>query len=151
MQFLIFHLGKDRYGLSTRHLVRILPLMGVKQLPQAPPYVAGLINWHSTPVPVIDLVALTCKMSCSAQFDTRILLTEFCADDGTTHWLGLMVERVSHLENIDPSLFSTSGVSNADAPYLGKVTATDGLLLQLIELEHVLPAEVRRLLFQPGA
>lgn len=151
MQFLIFHLGQDRYGLSTRHVVRVLPLMAFKHIPHAPPHVAGLMNYHGTPVPVIDLGVLTRQVACPAQFDTRIVLTEFAADDGATHLLGLLVERVSHLDHIDPAAFSASGVSNVGAPYLGQVVATDGALLQLIELEHVLPAAVRALLFQPAA
>lgn len=149
MQFLVFHLGKDRYGLSTRQLLRVLPLMALKHLPQAPDYVAGLMNYHGAPVPVIDLGMLACAASCSAHFDTRILLTDFCAGDGTRHLLGLIVERVIHLDDIDCGLFSDSGVSNPDARYLGKVVARGGALLQLIELEHVLPAEVCALLFQP--
>ena len=151
MQFLLFHLGQDRYGLSTRHLVRVLPLMDFKRLPHAPPCVAGLMNFHGTPVPVIDLGVLTRQVACPAQFDTRILLTEFSAGDGATHWLGLLVERVSHLSHLDPSAFSDSGVSNAGAPYLGQVVATDGALLQLVELDHLLPAGLQALLFQPQA
>ena len=151
MQFLIFHLGQDRYGLNTRHLVRVLPLMELKQLPQAPAYVAGLMNYHGTPVPVIDLSMLACEARCRAEFDTRILLTDFCADDGSRHLLGLVVERVSHVDKIDPDRFSEPGVASPAAPYLGKVLATDGAILQLVELEQLLTPEVRALLFSPDA
>lgn len=150
MQFLIFHLGQDRYGLRTRHLVRVLPLMALKQLPQAPACIAGLMNYHGTPVPVVDLSMLACHTPCRAQFDTRIVLTDFAADDGSQHLLGLMVERVSHVADMDPHLFSAPGVANAGAPYLGKVLATDGAIVQLVELEHLLAPEVQALLFTPG-
>ena len=149
MQFLLFHLGSDRYGLSTRHVVRVLPLMDLKQLPQVPPYVAGLMNHHGAPVPVIDLSLLACKTHCRAEFDTRILLTDFDADDGSRHLLGLMVERVSQIVDIDPGLFLAPGVANSAAPYLGKVLATDGAMVQLVELAQLLTSEVRALLFPP--
>ena len=149
MQFLIFHLGQDRYGLRTRDLVRVLPLMELKQLPQAPAYVAGLMNFHSAPVPVIDLAMMACNAHCRPQFDTRILLTNFGADDGANHLLGLMVERVSHVVDVDPSLFSAPGVANDAAPYLGKVLAADGAIVQLVELPQLLTPEVRALLFAP--
>lgn len=151
MQFLIFHLGQDRYGLHTRDLVRVLPLMDLKQLPQAPACVAGLMNYHGTPVPVIDLGMLACGVRCRNQFDTRILLTDYGARGGSRHLLGLVVERVSHMEKKDPGLFAAPGIAHAAAPYLGKVLATDGALLQLVELEQVLTPEVRALLFPPGA
>lgn len=147
MQFLIFHLGKDRYGVSTRHLVRVLPLMGLKQLPQTPAYVAGLMNYHGTPVPVVDLNMLACEARCGTQFDTRILLTEFEADDGHRHHLGLMVERVSHVVDMNSVQFSEPGVSSTAAPYLGKITASDGAIVQLVELAQLLSPEVRALLF----
>lgn len=149
MQFLIFHLGSDRYGLSTRHLVRVLPLMDLKQLPQTPPCVAGLMNYHGAPVPVIDLGVLACEARCRAEFDTRILLTDFGADDGSRHLLGLMVERVSQIVDMDPSLFSAPGVASPAAPYLGKVLAADGAIVQLVELAQLLTPEVRALLFPP--
>ena len=149
MQFLIFHLGPDRYGLSARHLVRVLPLMDLKQLPQAPACVAGLMNFHGAPVPVIDLGMLACEARCRPQFDTRILLTNFGADDGSQHLLGLIVERVCHIADMDPELFSAPGVASPAAPDLGKVLATEGAIVQLVELAQLLTPEVRALLFAP--
>lgn len=151
MQFLLFHLGQDRYGLSTRHLVRVLPLMDLKQLPQAPACVAGLMNYHGTPVPVLDLSLLACATRCRAAFDTRILLTDFSAADGSSHLLGLVVERVSHIVDMDPGLFTAPGVASPAAPYLGKVVATDGAIVQLVELAQLLTPEVQALLFAPAA
>ncbi len=149
MQFLIFHLGQDRYGLSTRQLVRVLPLMALKQLPQAPAYVAGLMNFHGAPVPVIDMGMLACNTRCRPQFDTRILLANFDSSDGSSHLLGLMVERVSHIADMDPSVFAAPGVANGAAPYLGKVAAADGALVQWVELAQLLTPEACALLFVP--
>lgn len=149
MQFLIFHLGKDRYGLSTRHLVRVLPLMDLKQLPQAPDCVAGLMNYHGTPVPVLDISMLACQTRCATQFDTRILLTDFEAAGGQRHLLGLMAERVSHIADLEPSQFLAPGVASPAAPYLGQVVATDGAIVQLVELAQLLTPQVQALLFAP--
>lgn len=147
MQFLVFHLGKDRYGLSTRHLTRVLPLMELKQMPGAPGYVAGLMNLHGDPIPVIDVCALAGGTPCTLHFDTRILLVDYCADD-VWHMLGLVVERVTGVKDIDPAIFFDPGVSTADAPFLGKVASDDGGILQLINIEHLLTSEARSILFQ---
>jgi chemotaxis-related protein WspB len=40
MKLLVFHIGADRYGLRLR-VVRVLPLVELKQLPLAPDAVAG--------------------------------------------------------------------------------------------------------------
>ena len=58
MQFLLFSLGNDRYGLDTRRVVRVLPQLELKEIPQAPGWVAGLMNYRGQPVPVIDLAML---------------------------------------------------------------------------------------------
>ena len=42
MKLLVFHIGADRYGLRLRDVVRVLPLLELKQLPLAPDSVAGL-------------------------------------------------------------------------------------------------------------
>lgn len=147
MQFLVFHLGKDRYGLSTRHLTRVLPLMELKHIPGAPSYVAGLMNFHGDPIPVIDVCALAGGTPCLQNFDTRILLVDYCADD-VWHMLGLVVEHVTGVKDIDPAIFFDPGVSAADMPFLGKVASDDGSLLQLVNIEHLLTDEARAILFQ---
>ena len=147
MQFLVFHLGKDRYGLSTQHLVRVLPLMELKQMPGTPGFVAGLMNFHGDPVPVIDVCALACGTPCTLHFDTRILLVDYRAGDAR-HLLGLIVERVAGMKDIDPATFSGAGVSASNAPFLGKVASDDGSILQLVDIEHLLTPEVRAILFQ---
>lgn len=146
MQFLVFHLGKDRYGLSTRHLMRVLPFMELKQLPKAPDYVAGLMNFHGDPVPVIDLCSLALGEPCTPHFDTRILLVDYCMDD-VRHMLGLVVEGVAGVKYVDPDEFLEPCISTEHAPFLGKVTAVNGPILQLINIEHLLSEDVRAILF----
>jgi len=125
--------------------------MELKQIPQAPAYVAGLMNYRGTPVPVIDLGMLACERFCDARFDTRILLTHYRADDGVDRLLGLMVERVADVAAIERGRFAEPGVATPDAPYLGQVLAADGAILQLVELEHMLKPEVCALLFPTNA
>ena len=149
MQFLVFHLGKDRYGLSTGRLTRVLPLMELKQLPGAPGYVAGLMNFHGAPVPVIDLCALSGGDMCAPHFDTRILLVDYRANE-VRHRLGLIVERVTGVAKIDTAAFTDTDVAMGNAPFLGKVAAEDGSLLQLVDIEHLLTADARAILFPAG-
>ena len=149
MQFLVFHLGADRYGLDTRRLVRVLPLMGLKQLPQAPACVAGLMNYRGAAVPVIDLGMLACGRPCAERFDSRILLADYRGADGVGHLLGVVVESVAGVEVHDPRHFAEPGVATPEAPYLGRVLSANGALLQWVELEQLLSPELRALLFQP--
>ena len=44
MLFLLFQLGKERYALPASRVVEVVPLLELKQLPQAPKGVAGIFN-----------------------------------------------------------------------------------------------------------
>lgn len=147
MQFLIFHLDKDRYALATAGLARVLPLMELKSLPRAPSFVAGLMNLHGRAVPVIDLCRLACGRPHAARFDTRILLIDYALREGRTHPLGLIAEKVEGIASIDPAQLADAGVVNDGAPYLGKVGTHGGRIVQIITPEHLLTDDVRGLLF----
>ena len=145
MKTLIFHIGADRYGLRLRDVARVLPLLELKQLPQAPVSVAGLMDFHGQSVPVIDLCRMSGVAPAPEHFDTRIVLVNYVAPDGAAHLLGLLAERVLGVQDIDAALLADSGVQAA--PYLGPVTSDSGGIVQLVELEQLLPAALRAILF----
>ena len=149
MKVLLFHIGRDRYGLPLAGIVRVLPLLELKQLPLTPDYVAGLMDLHGTPVPVIDLSRLAGLPAAAAQFDTRIVIVDYRAPGGTTHALGLMATQVRGIADIDPQQLEDSGV--ATAPFLGQVASDADGIVQLVELEHLLAPDVRALLFQDAS
>ena len=147
MKVLLFHIGRDRYGLPLARIVRVLPLLELKQLPLTPYYVAGLMDLHGTPVPVIDLSRLAGLPAAAAQFDTRIVVVDYRAPGGETmHALGLLASQVRGIADIDTLQLEDSGV--ATVPFLGQVASDADGIVQLVELEHLLPPDVRALLFQ---
>ena len=147
MKVLLFHIGRDRYGLPLASIVRVLPLLELKQLPLTPDYVAGLMDLHGVPVPVIDLSRLAGLPAAAAQFDTRIVVVDYRAPGGETmHALGLLASQVRGIADIDTLQLEDSGV--ATVPFLGQVASDADGIVQLVELEHLLPPDVRALLFQ---
>jgi chemotaxis-related protein WspB len=150
MHVLMFPLDDERYGLDTSCIRRVLPLVELKRLAQAPKYVAGLMNYHGTSVPVIDLSLLSGGTGCEACFDTRIVVVEYKAENGCGHALGLIAERVIGTRKIRDDAFVDSGVTCPSGPYLGQVAAQEDGILQLIQLDHLLPEDVRAMLYQSG-
>ncbi len=153
MKLLVFHIGPDRYGLPLKQIQRVLPLMALKQLPLAPPVVAGLMNLHGQPIPVIDLARLAGHESSAQHYDTRIVLADYTAPDGAVHALGLLAERVQGIQAIRDDDWKEPGVRAA--PFLGAVSGQTGGqagkdgagMVQLVVLERLLPADVREALF----
>ena len=149
MKQLLFHIGADRYGLRLRDVVRVLPLVELKQLPLAPDAVAGLMDFHGQSVPVIDLSRMSGLPASRDHFDTRIVLVDYHAPDGTPHLLGLLAERVLGVQDVADGALADSGVQAA--PFLGQVASDAAGIVQLVELERLLPATLRALLFQTEA
>jgi len=143
MLFIVFQLGQDRYALSGRELVEVLPLMAVKQLPHAPAGVAGVLDYHGVPLPVIDLSALALGSRAAERISTRILIAE--GADGRR--LALIAERANEMLKREESEFTDPGVKVNGAPYLGPVTRDERGLVQWITPGKLLSAEVRDALF----
>ena len=149
MKVLVFHIGAERYGLHLAGLRQVLPAAALKELPLAPAYVAGLLDLHGTPVPVIDLAQLAGLGPSVVRFDTRIVVADYAAGDGSVRALGLLAERVQGVQQIAPGRLCEPGVQGA--PFLGQVAADGGAMLQLVEIAQLLPAEVRASLFPADA
>ncbi len=148
MKALIFHIGPDRYGLRLGAVRRVLPLLALKLLPGAPAAVAGLMDFHGSPVPVIDLCRLAGVAPAPEHFDTRIVVVDYAAPGGAVHQLGLLAQRVRGVHEVAPGALRDSGV--AAAPFLGQVASDADGIIQLVELADLLPAALRAILFQPG-
>ena len=145
MKVLVFHIGPDRYGLPLRQVRRVLPLLELKGIPLAPDSVAGLMNLHGTPVPVIDLSRISGGAPARKNFYTRIVVADYTAPNGSVHALGLMAERVQGVQDVSTQDLAPSGVQAA--PFLGQVAGDAKGMVQLVEVNALLPAELRARLF----
>ncbi len=148
MLFLIFSIGAECYGLRTSCIERVLPLVALDRMTQVPDYVAGLMNFHGTAVPIIDLSLLASGQPCARSFDTRIILVNYVGTNGASHALGLMAEHVSGMRQLNAACAVDAGVARVEAPYLGEVMVDATGIVQLMDVAALLPAAVQEILFQ---
>ena len=100
---------------------------------------------------------LTCAGSCTGQpcparLSTRIVLVHSPDENGLSHILGLMVERVTDTLTADEVTFAPTGMTTEDAPYLGDIATDAHGMIHRLRVEALLPAPMRvALLSQPGA
>jgi chemotaxis-related protein WspB len=152
MLFLIFQLGKDRYALEANRVLEVLPLVELKQLPQAPKGVAGIFNLRGKPVPALDLNELTFGTPAREKLTTRIIVVNHADASGQNHPLGLIAESVTQTLRKDPQDFVDPGVTLATAPYLGPVLMDGKGPIQWLHAQRLLSEPIRQLLFaQPAA
>ncbi|MEQ1862403.1 MAG: chemotaxis protein CheW [Chthoniobacteraceae bacterium] len=139
MLFVVFQIAGDRYAIDARELVEILPLVKIKQLPQAPAGVAGVLDYHGLSVPAIDVSAIALGTAAAGRISTRILIVE----NSACQRMALIAERANELLIRDVSEFTDTGVSVSGAPYLGPVTRDAHGLVQWITPDKLLSPEVR--------
>ena len=147
MLFLLFELGRDRYALDALQVAEVLPLLALKEMPLAPPGVAGLLNYHGAPVPVVDLSALALGRPAARRLSTRIILLHYPDAEGSRRLLGVVAEKATHTLRREASQFEAAGIDSADAPYLGPVSADERGLVQWIQVDKLLSPAVRDALF----
>ena|ERR1700756_3650705 len=146
--FILFQIGRDRYALSASGIIEVLPLINLKRVPGAPAGVAGVLNYHGTPVPVVDLNEMALAEPAAQRLSTRIILVKYPLQAQNPHPLGLIAEHATSMIRRSSQDFMEAGVESEKAPYLGRVANDAGGLIQWIEVERLLTPELRDVLFR---
>jgi chemotaxis-related protein WspB len=139
---LTFHVGDERYALPCRAVVEVAPRVRMRALPRAPAFVAGLMSYRGSTVPVIDLGVLFVGRACAERMSTRVLVLE----PSGSGLVGVIAERVSELITVAEGDLERSPIRLADAEYLGAVFRDRGVITQLVDVQHLLPTRLRELL-----
>jgi purine-binding chemotaxis protein CheW len=54
-RFLTFLIGKETFGIETRHVTEIIGIQSITEVPEMPYYVKGIINLRGRIIPLIDV------------------------------------------------------------------------------------------------
>ena len=143
--YLVIRLGVDRYAIDSSLVEEVVSLVRLKALPGAPAGVAGIMNYRTDAVPVIDLNLVALGTPTSPRIATRIVVVRHAAegaDDGH-ELLGLLVPEATETRRIDDEEFVTAGVATDGAAYLGPVVTTPAGVIQRVTVGALLTPELR--------
>ena len=149
MLFILFTLDTERYVIDATQVERMMPLDPLappKTIPGAPSWVAGVLDYEGTPLPVIDLPALALGRPAAQLMSTRVVLVRY-PHAGTVRLLALLLEGATRTIRLAAEAFHDAGIDMPHARYLGPVASEAGGLVQWIRVEHLLPDDVKALLF----
>lgn len=135
MLLLLFYLGDEMYTIKCEKVREVVPMVRLKEMSQAPAFVAGLLNYRGVIVPVIDLRWLIQGTPCELRLSTRIILVDFEGKDHEPYTIGLMAERVTETVRKPLDAFLPSGVSVDGTPYLNSVLMDQDDMIQFIDLD----------------
>jgi chemotaxis-related protein WspB len=140
MLSLLFNLGDSLYAIPARSVVEVVPHVALRILPGAPPWVAGLLAYRGRVLPVVDLGRkLFGTGSGQSRLSSRIVVVETKAERGGRRF-GILTERVSEVRRI--SLEASTPAELDSAGHIAAVVLERGVMIQLLEIDAVLPAEL---------
>ncbi|OJB44531.1 chemotaxis protein CheW [Burkholderia ubonensis] len=161
MLFLLFELDGERYALEATRIVEVLALAPLKSIPGAPPWIAGAIDRHGKPVPVVDVAQLALGRAARRLRSTRLVVVRYHTPDAQPdappdsgsaagRMLGLIVEHATQTCRIDPARFAESGIATPHARWLGPVAGDASGFVQWVDVRRMLDDDARTLLFPPA-
>ncbi|PLX50269.1 MAG: chemotaxis protein CheW [Desulfobulbaceae bacterium] len=149
-KFLTFNLGQGEYGIDILKIREIIDLMPVTFIPQAPPYLQGVINLRGKVIPVIDLRQRFDLEKSKPTERTCIIVVEIAAECDRKMVVGLVVDSVSEVlhireENIEPP--PCLGAVHGDSDFImGMAKLFDGVNI-LLDIDRIVsPAELEAML-----
>jgi purine-binding chemotaxis protein CheW len=120
----VFLLAEQLYALPLPMVERVLPMVAVSPLPQAPPMTLGVINLHGTVIPVLDLRRRFGFPPHEYGLAAHVLLART-----TRRLLALPVDEVLGVKEVAATaITSPDAVISGSAPVVGIVALADGLL-----------------------
>lgn len=149
MIFLVFEMDGNPFALAANRIHRIIPFVSTRKLPHAPESVAGLLEYRGASVPVLDLSILMGFGPSPVNLSTRTILTHYIdSESSKPHGLlGLVAPEAIETIKISPSALTAKGIDIRNAPYLGAIASTEGQFIQTLELDSILPEELKKSLF----
>ena len=137
-EFLTFTLGAEEYGVDILKVQEIRGYDTVTRIPDAPPYIKGVINLRGTIVPVIDLrIKLKLDKAEYNSFTVMIILNV------QRRVVGIVVDGVSDVMQLaaeqirPPPEFGGS----LDTRFISGIGTLDNRMLILVDIEKLLRSQ----------
>lgn len=128
--FLTFRLGHEDYGMEIFHVIEIVGIQKITEVPDMPTYLKGVINLRGSVIPVID-VRLRFNMQ-ERDYDDRTCLVVVRVEEVT---VALVVDRVNEVSEISSEMIEPPPRTNVCSSHylkgMGKVGDAVKILLDV--------------------
>ncbi len=135
LQFVTFTLDKEVFGIDVRQAREIIKVKEPTRIPQAPPYIKGIINLRGQITPIVDLRTILGLDARGLEDENRVIITEINGETvGILVDAVLGVQRIS-MKDIDPLPELTKG---GDSNSIIGIAKRENSLMILIDIEKLL-------------
>lgn len=141
LQLVTFRLDNEEFGVDILKVQEINKMIEITRIPNAPPFIEGVINLRGKIIPIVDLRKRLGFDGKSYDKSTRIIVVEL---DGTV--LGFIVDSVSEVLRISANTVEPPPplVAGIESEYIEGVGKLDNRLLILLELKKVFSMSDKR-------
>jgi purine-binding chemotaxis protein CheW len=137
-KYLTFSLGTEEYGISILRVKEIIGMMPIRQMPQTPRFLKGVINLRGKVIPVVDLRLKFGLEEISATERTCIIVVEINGQEPSV-LTGIVVDSVSEVLNIrggDIEEIPALGI-RLNTDYIRGMAKTDKSVRVLLNIDRV--------------
>ncbi len=138
-QIVSFRLADEEYGIEITNVQEIILVGEITRVPQAPPYVKGLINLRSTVIPIIDLRLRFGLTEEPPSDNTRIMVVNVSG-----RVIGVIVDAVNEVLRISQDQIAPppTTVAGLGRDYLIGLAKLEKRLLILLDITKIMRAEL---------
>lgn len=133
-RYMTFLIGETIYGISLVHVIEIVNVQHIAEVPNIPPYVKGMINLRGKVIPVIDVRLKMYKEP--REYDDKTCIIVITIHDMN---IGLIVDSVSEVVTaVSDSLATPPKTGMEDAQFLCSIIEQDNKVILNINIEKFL-------------
>jgi len=138
LQFVGFRLDGEDYAIAITKIQEIILMTPITRLPQAPPYIEGLINLRGSVIPIVNLRKRFGLPPREYDEETRTIVVN--VHDKT---IGCVVDAVTRVMRINQDQIQPPppGVGGETSRYLAGLARRDDGLLILLDIDKLFQAE----------
>lgn len=139
-KYLVFHLGKEEFGVHVLKVREIMGLQEITAVPQTPAFVKGVINLRGKVIPVIDLRRKFGLEEASYTARTCIIVLQVVQDSTGSIQMGAIVDGVSEVLTIQEGEIEDTPAFGDDVrmPYILGMAKVKGKVKILLDIDQVL-------------
>ena len=150
-QYFTFVVADHEYGVDILRIQEIRGWNGVRQIPQLPSYIKGVIDLRGDVVPIIDLRERFGMLSVPYNGLTVVVVMRVMTHKGD-QVMGIVVDAVSDVYDIAPDDLKEAPEMNSgvDVNYIQHIATVNEKMVVLLDIDELLGNLPREIARQPG-
>jgi len=144
-KYLVFHLGREEFGIQVLKVREIMGIQDITAVPQTPSYVKGVINLRGKVIPVVDLRLKFGLPELEYTQRTCIIVVQIKGEAGLM-LMGIVVDGVAEVLNLAETDIEDTPAFGTDVTtsYLLGMAKVKGKVKILLDIDQVLSSQELR-------